>query len=277
MGTDREESSRADLEAREILTEKMRRGEISAWAGWRPDFMTFDDVLSQWRDVAPLLGSPGYPGNVNVYVNIPICASFCGYCMYWKTGVDRVSVPDYVDYLVSAIDAWGGAAGRVDALNCYIGGGTASILPAAGLARVVEALGGAFRFSNERSFEANPASFSPEKLEIVAAGGFNRLSMGVQSLDAAVLLGVGRKNPPEDRLGALVARARGLGMYTNVDLICGLPGQTPESIAADIKSVVSMTPDTLPRLKGLKAVRLPLLQRLQMNSNWKPCSVLRSL
>ena len=245
MDTVRNESDRVDPGGLASLNESMRRGDISAWAGWRPEFIGFDEVLSMWREVSSRLGSPGYPDHINVYVNVPVCASLCRYCMYWKTRSDQVSLVDYVDYLVSAIDMWGSAGGRRKAFNCYVGGGTASILPAKSLQRVVDSLAGAFDFRNERTIEVNPDSFNRTKLKIVGDGGFNRISMGIQSLDRGVLAAVGRKNPGMAKLKDLVNGAGDFGILTNMDLICGLPGQTPESLQHDLLTLAAMRPDTI--------------------------------
>jgi len=97
----------------------------------------------------------------------------------------------------------------------------------------------------EVSVEVDPRQASPEQLSALAAAGFNRMSLGVQDLDARVQQAVGRVQPA-DLVWEVLARARALGIGSvNVDLIYGLPYQTPASFAATLDEVVRMAPDRL--------------------------------
>ena len=138
------------------------------------------------------------------------------------------------------------AQGRLLA-TVYFGGGTPAMLPATDLAALLERMQGLLGFAPraEISLEANPGALSQGKLAALKAAGFNRLSLGAQSLDPGLLKALGRRHSPDDTRRA-VAHARQAGFRDlNLDLIYGLPGQSVAQAAADIAAALELEPQHL--------------------------------
>jgi oxygen-independent coproporphyrinogen-3 oxidase len=218
----------------------MLRGNLSAWFGWWPERIPVSDVLTAWQSALATRGHPGSPATLQLYAHFAFCQASCVFCQYFHVVPrEHGQVERYTSYLVGLLDRYRDALGRVEVSNAYFGGGTPSALPAPQLARVVEAFARAFRVKREFTCEAHPGNLDEEKLDLLHQVGVNRLSMGLQSFDPVVLKRIGRINPPLQRVGELVRRARALGMWTNTDLVLGLPGQTRESFLADLDRLLS--------------------------------------
>lgn len=158
---------------------------------------------------------------VAAYVHIPFCRRLCPYCDFAvQVGGD---LDAYVAALLAEITADEPFSRPLDAI--YVGGGTPTSLPASRLGQVVAGLRSHFGLASgaEVSIEANP-----EDLDAVTAGdlreaGFNRISLGVQSLDPAVLRSLGRGHDPAQAVAALEI-SRETFASVNADLIFGTPG-----------------------------------------------------
>ncbi len=120
----------------------------------------------------------------------------------------------------------------------------------------------------EQSIEVDPREIELDVLDHLRAEGFNRLSMGVQDFNKEVQRLVNREQD-EDFIFALIARAKALGFNsTNIDLIYGLPKQTPESFAFTLKRVAELNPD---RLSVFNYAHLPSLFAAQRKSKTLIC------
>jgi oxygen-independent coproporphyrinogen-3 oxidase len=166
-----------------------------------------------------------------LYVHVPVCASKCSYCDFYS--LPRGFLPEnYEDDLVEA--TLGRAASLVKRFvargaieTIYIGGGTPTMLSLPALGRLLSGLsnlacenGGTE--PREWSVEANPDSLSPEALDLMREKGVTRISIGVQSLDAAELKLLGRIHGPEEALAAL-SLAASRGFAVSADLMAALP------------------------------------------------------
>ncbi len=178
---------------------------------------------------------------VGVYVHVPFCSSKCAYC-------DFVSYPGLRDrhgrYL-EAVSREVSLQRRGRMSSVYVGGGTPTVLPAEELARLLAVLRDHFEVDDaaEVSVEANPEGLSRDKLEKLHGAGFNRLSLGLQSLDPDVLSVLGRSHSPAQGLEAYGA-ARDAGFENvAVDLIYGVPGQSMESWQATLAGVIDLDPE----------------------------------
>jgi len=186
-----------------------------------------------------------------VYVHLPFCTQHCTYCPF-AISTDLALQDQYVDALLREIsgvrqrqlplspgDESGDWRRRtpdvVDSL--YLGGGTPSRTSLANLARIFER----FSFSEdaEVSMEANPEDVDPSALAAWRAMGVNRISIGVQSFHDDELRAISRVH---DRARAIeaVRAAAASGMRTNLDLILGLPEQTPEKFRETLDTAVSL-------------------------------------
>ena len=134
-----------------------------------------------------------------------------------------------------------------DTVQLHWGGGTPTFLPPAEMAELMAMIRKNFRLSEDLEFgvEVDPRMCTEEQLDALAAGGVNRLSMGVQDIDPTVQQAVNRVQPVEETWRILDgAHRRGMDSV-NIDLIYGLPHQTPESFDATVAEVIRMSPDRI--------------------------------
>jgi len=201
-------------------------------------------ALSRRRLDAAALALP-----LSLYVHIPFCESLCYYCACNKIITkhhDRADV--YLRYLSREIDLHTAHCGIGQVVSqLHLGGGTPTFLSDDGLRQLMATLRRSFTFApgGEYSIEVDPRTVTAERLAVLAELGFNRLSFGVQDFDAEVQKAVHRIQPA-DQVFALVEASRALGFESvNVDLIYGLPRQTPESFDRTLAQVVQLRPDRI--------------------------------
>ena len=184
---------------------------------------------------------------LGIYVHIPFCRAKCSYCAFVSQVGNEKLHQAYVAALCREITAAGGdfSAFVVDSL--FLGGGTPTVLPEDQLALTLQTVRDNFSLSAdaEISIEANPGTVSYESLQFLRQQGFNRLSLGVQSFDDAVLAAVGRVHRA-DQAKTAFQQARQAG-FDNIglDLIYGLPQQTEVNWQATLEQAVALVPDHL--------------------------------
>ena len=184
-----------------------------------------------------------------LYLHIPFCESVCYYCACNKVVTrHHERAAEYLDALELEIRMHASALGtRQRVTQVHFGGGTPTYLSDPELSRLWGALTQAFEIAPdaECSIEVDPRTATPERLGFLHALGFNRLSFGVQDFDPEVQQAVHRVQPAE-QVEALMRAARAIGFGSvNVDLIYGLPRQTPERFARTIDRVVALAPDRI--------------------------------
>ncbi|MFZ4651137.1 MAG: oxygen-independent coproporphyrinogen III oxidase [Rubrivivax sp.] len=192
---------------------------------------------------------PGGAGPLSVYVHVPFCESVCYYCACNKIVTrHHERANDYLEDLALEIDLHVSVLGPGEPLSqLHLGGGTPTFLDDTQLSRLLHKLRQAFRFAPgaEISIEVDPRTADASRLQHLADLGFNRLSFGVQDFDPAVQQAVHRIQPLE-RVQSLMAAARRIGFQSiNVDLIYGLPCQTPDSFARTVSQVSALRPDRI--------------------------------
>ena len=162
---------------------------------------------------------------MNYYFHVPFCASKCGYCAFYSLpGAGREAVDAYLDQMERSF----APCGKAETL--YIGGGTPTYLSPEQLERFFKLLRSRIEFEPgaEISCEANPESLTREKVELLR-NNITRLSMGVQSFDAAVRKNIGRNCSNEALENALSLVRKAAFPHWNMDLIFALPGQSDEA------------------------------------------------
>ena len=178
-----------------------------------------------------------------VYLHVPFCASRCGYCDFntytpAESGLDQ---SDYVTAALAEIDLARRvlpAAGPVRTV--FVGGGTPTLLPAADLSRLLDAVDKAWGLAGdaEVTTEANPESVDPAMLKSLHDSGFTRISLGMQSTAPHVLQLLDRRHTPgRAAQAALEAREAGFE-HVNLDLIYGTPGETGEDFAGSLRAAI---------------------------------------
>ena len=172
-----------------------------------------------------------------VYLHLPFCSQHCTYCPF-AISTDLALQDQYVDALLREIDARSSLE-TIDSI--YLGGGTPSRTSLANLTRLFAKLRERFDIADdaEISMEANPEDVDEQALKQWRALGMNRISIGVQSFHDEELKAISRVH---DRARAIeaVSQAAKSGMRTNLDLILGLPQQTPESFRETLDLAVSL-------------------------------------
>ncbi|HAR76780.1 MAG TPA: oxygen-independent coproporphyrinogen III oxidase [Psychrobacter sp.] len=193
---------------------------------------------------------------LSLYFHIPFCRHLCYYCACNKIITKKNSdTGDYLAYLIAEIKhkrslltpPEDGKKPLVKQL--HFGGGTPTFLQDNELIQLWEFLQTQFEFlpedQGDYSIEIDPRELSSETLKVLRTLGFNRVSLGVQDLDETVQIAVNRVHSAE-LIENVLNEARELGFHSiNVDLIYGLPHQTPETFDKTIRRIIEMSPDRL--------------------------------
>jgi putative oxygen-independent coproporphyrinogen III oxidase len=217
---------------------------------------TLDGVASQLPEGEPApadgalpeaaraqVGSKGF----GVYVHIPFCASRCGYCDFntYAPG-EGASQAGYVDAVIDEI----ALAARVleDAppvQTVFFGGGTPTLLPASDLNRILAAVDKVWRLAGdvEVTTEANPESVDLGYFRDLRAGGFTRISLGMQSTSERVLALLDRRHTPGRAVAAADEAKRAGFPHVNLDLIYGTPGESAAEFDASLAAVIGTAVD----------------------------------
>jgi len=197
--------------------------------------------------VVTLAAGPRVPPPLALYAHIPWCVRKCPYCDF-NSHPARGDIPEaaYLDALRRDLESalpevWGRPV-----VSVFIGGGTPSLLSAAGLDRLLSDIRGLLNLTPgaEITLEANPGTFEAARFADYRAAGVTRLSLGVQSFNDQALAAIGRIHGGTEARAA-AEQARGLFDRLNLDLMYGLPGQDLAGLCADIEMVLACAPDHL--------------------------------
>ena len=186
---------------------------------------------------------------LSLYIHIPWCLQKCPYCDFNSHASDGEAVPEqeYVDCLLSDLKDEAALAQGRPLQSIFIGGGTPSLLSPEALSRLLSGVREQLDCVDgmEVTMEANPGTFEIDRFAGFREAGVNRLSIGVQSFDDGCLQQLGRVHDAEQAKQAIAA-AKQLGFdRVNVDLMHGLPGQTPAMAQADVQQAIELGPDHL--------------------------------
>lgn len=181
---------------------------------------------------------------LSLYIHIPFCRSKCAYCDFYSYPSGEAERAAYVEALCGRLHECRGMACGRETDTVYFGGGTPTVLRAEQLCAVLRAAG-EYNISEgaEISTEANPGTVDAQSLKVLRRGGFNRVSFGMQSAAERELAAVGRIHRQPDTARA-VADARAAGFRNiNLDIMLGLPEQTPESLDTTLDAALSLAPE----------------------------------
>jgi len=184
----------------------------------------------------------------SLYLHIPFCRSKCPYCDFFSQVGDQAQINAYVDLVLRHL-AWlnDSQAFTAPLGTVFFGGGTPSLLTSGQVAAILDQLQGTVGLTcaAEISLEANPGTVDLARLEGYRGAGVNRLSFGVQSLQAGALQLLGRGHSSQQAVQA-VAWARQAG-FSNIgcDLMFGLPGQGQGALLQDLSALLQLQPDHL--------------------------------
>ena len=181
---------------------------------------------------------------IGLYVHIPYCIRKCRYCDFCSVPVND-SASAYADAVIREIQLRKKQYPNERAKTVFFGGGTPTVLPADDLCRILNALRDAFPLDQdaEISIECNPKTANAKALQTLRRNGFNRLSIGLQSADDALLHRIGRIHTYAD-FRQTFEWAREAGFHNiNVDLMHGLPGQSQAQYLDTLHKVFEIGPD----------------------------------
>lgn len=187
----------------------------------------------------------------SAYVHVPFCSVRCGYCDFntytareLGPGADR---DQYANTLATEIELAGAVLAEFperELDTVFFGGGTPTLLPATDLAAMLDALKVRFGLvpGAEVTTEANPDTLSDSYAAELAAAGFTRVSIGMQSADERVLSVLDRTHNP-DNVATAIAAAKNAGLSCSLDLIYGTPGESHDSWRTSLQAAIALVPD----------------------------------
>ena len=185
----------------------------------------------------------------SLYVHIPYCLSKCPYCDFNAYAAQSWPEVRYIDALCQEfayymqIPPWRGEALE----TIYFGGGTPSLFQSTSLERFLTCVADRCPLASnlEISLEADPATVTLETLHGYRVLGINRLSFGVQSFEPSILQTLGRLHSGEEALRAIELARAAKFSNLNIDLIFGVPSQTPDLLERDLAQVFRCAPEHL--------------------------------
>jgi len=221
-----------------------RRGFITNLEGSRRGFITNYPNVTQWDSLGEGDICPHEP--LNIYVHIPFCAQQCSYCYYRIiTGASKSEMHRYVNAICKEIEM---ASDRYylherPVKSIYFGGGTPTILHKEHLARITQCIKDTFSHLEDVEFtiEGEPVTLSPKKADAIAdlSIPLTRVSMGVQSLDDAIIQHTQRKDTVDKVIKAINV-AQNTGAIVNIDLMSGLAGDTLETWKSSVNKALEV-------------------------------------
>ncbi len=204
----------------------------------------FDEAA--YRRAAAQRNAGGVRRPLALYVHLPFCRDVCFYCACNRIVTrDADKAATYLDHLESEI-AMAGSLFRDDArvARMHWGGGTPTYYDIGQLHALFGKIGRHFElaYDGDYSIEVDPRTVDADAVEALGEIGFNRISLGVQDFDPAVQAAVHRVQSPESTFSAIAAARRAGFDSINIDLIYGLPLQSPESFERTLELVASARP-----------------------------------
>ena len=185
---------------------------------------------------------------LSLYIHIPWCVRKCPYCDFNSHAVkDEIPQQRYIDALLRDFETELPAIQGRTIETIFIGGGTPSLFDADGISRILQGIANLTPVAGdaEITMEANPGTFEQERFAGFYAAGVNRLSIGVQSFESAKLQALGRIHNRNDAIHA-AEKAREIGFDNfNLDLMHGLPDQSPSQALDDLQQAIELQPTHL--------------------------------
>jgi len=184
----------------------------------------------------------------SLYIHIPFCVHRCAYCDFNTYAGQESLIPTYVGALCREIEIVAhSAAERLSAHTIFFGGGTPSLLSAVQFESILKTIRATYNLTTEAeiSLEANPGTITLDSLRDLRGLGFNRISLGVQSIHPDELRQLDRIHDTFDVIDAVTWARRAGFDNLNLDLIFGLPEQSLERWQATVKLVLGLRPEHL--------------------------------
>ena len=192
------------------------------------------------------------PGDLSVYIGIPFCPTRCSYCSFVSESIERFGafLPPYLGALHREIEYTGKLLSQsgYHIRSLYMGGGTPTTLSSSQMKALLDVINRSFDLSRCLEFTVEggrPDTLDEEKLQVIKNGGATRISINPQTMADDVLENVGRRHTSAQTIEAF-QQAQAVGFADiNMDLIAGLPGDTPEKFAASLSQVLALGPSNV--------------------------------
>jgi oxygen-independent coproporphyrinogen-3 oxidase len=235
-----------------------------------PTAVQFHDGFGpeEYRAAAKASNASGRP--LSLYFHIPFCDTVCFYCACNKIATkDRSRSQPYLDRVYREMEMQGELFDKSRPVEqLHWGGGTPTFISAEQMRELMVVTGRHFKLldddTGEYSIEIDPREVTDENIGLLRDIGFNRMSLGLQDLDPNVQKAVNRIQTAEETFGALEAARREGFRSVSMDLIYGLPLQTPQSFIATLDRVIEAEPD---RLSVFNYAHLPEIFKPQRRIN----------
>jgi putative oxygen-independent coproporphyrinogen III oxidase len=199
-----------------------------------------------------------------IYLHIPFCKTRCIYCDFYST--TRSEMADrYVSALCRELEFRKSYLDNEPVETIYFGGGTPSQLSKENFEKIFETIEREYNLGNceEITLEANPDDLTPEYIKMLSSLPFNRISIGIQTFNEQTLRLLKRRHTAEQAISA-VKECRMAGFQNiSIDLMYGLPGETPESWKADLEQAVSLNVEHISAYHLIYEEGTPLYEMLQ--------------
>lgn len=199
---------------------------------------------------------------LELYVHIPFCVKKCDYCDFLSFSCSDEAKVSYTRALLKEIDSQPDME-DYQVVSIFFGGGTPSLMEIDLMQKITEQIRGKFHISDqaEITLEANPGTLTMEKLQAYLQMGFNRISIGCQSLSNTELIRLGRIHTAEEFYESfLLARNAGFDNI-NVDLMSALPGQTFENWERNLREMADLAPEHISAYSLILEERTPFFQK----------------
>lgn len=189
---------------------------------------------------------------ISLYISIPFCPTRCSYCSFVSHSMNSAFklIPDYVSCLCREIEIIGRIIKdmRLKVDTIYIGGGTPTSITAEQLKKITFAIAENIDISSVREYDVEAGradTITAEKLKVIKSAGADRISVNPQTFNNEVLKIIGRNHSAEDTVKAfMTAREEGFDNI-NMDLITGLPGDTPKSFHNTLEKAIDLAPESI--------------------------------
>ena len=200
-------------------------------------------AMKERKSRKPLRPHPG--GWTRVYFHYPFCSGRCSFCHFNVSLTHKTRSAAYVRCLERELEMLAGS-GQYRTRDIYFGGGTPSLMSAADIGGLINRVRGLLEVdpSCTITLEMHPDTVNRKYLGELRGRGINRISIGVQDFDNAVLSGTIRRHSRTQAVSA-IAEIRRLRFDFNIDLLAPLPGQTDASWVGTLATAFSLDPDSV--------------------------------
>lgn len=224
-----------------------RRLEDLYWIQPEKVKLAYDTAMVQ----KPLLAQTP-PHGISLYVSIPFCPTRCSYCSFVSHSVEQAQklIPEYLNRLCDELIIWSKLIRELELTvdTIYFGGGTPTSLTPEQLERILSVIECYFDLSQLREYcveAGRPDTITAEKLAVLKQFHVDRISVNPQTMQDHVLKAIGRNHTKSQTIKAF-EMARKAGFHNiNMDLIAGLPSDTPEGFHDTLDQIMALDPDSI--------------------------------